>query len=83
MKVWAILLTAYRHGQGTVERVRQHKQTVKEIANVVNIWLVKSPPFQCVLQLSVASWNKKSKYYYLNLQTITFVIPIALHPDMS
>jgi hypothetical protein len=47
MKVWAILRNGYKYGKGTDERMRRHGQTVKAIANVVNIWLVESPPFQC------------------------------------
>jgi hypothetical protein len=47
MKVWAILRTPYRHGQGADERMTRHGRTVNAIANVVQIWLVESPSFQC------------------------------------
>jgi hypothetical protein len=47
MKVWAILRNAYKYGKRTDEQMRQHGHTMKAIANVVNIWFTKSPPFQC------------------------------------
>jgi hypothetical protein len=47
LKVWAILRNAYKYGKGTDKRMRQHGQTVKAVANVVNIWLAESPSFQC------------------------------------
>jgi hypothetical protein len=47
MKIWAILRNAYKYGQGSEERMQRHGQTVNAIANVVNIWLVEDPPFQC------------------------------------
>jgi hypothetical protein len=47
MKVWAILHTPYQHGQGADEQMTHHERTVNAIANVVQIWLVESPPFQC------------------------------------
>ena len=45
MKVWAILRTAYRYGQGLEQRLLRHERTVNAIANVVNIWLMESPAF--------------------------------------
>jgi hypothetical protein len=45
MKVWAILSTSYRHGQGLQERLSRHERTVNAIANVVNIWLMDCPSF--------------------------------------
>jgi DDE superfamily endonuclease len=47
MKVWTILRNSYKYGKGTDEQMRRHGQTVKAIANVVNIWLTESPPFPC------------------------------------
>jgi hypothetical protein len=45
MKVWAILRNSYKYGKGTDKWMCRHGQTVKAIANVVNIWLTESPPF--------------------------------------
>jgi hypothetical protein len=45
MKVWAITLSSYQHGQGLQERLLRHEQTVNAIANVINIWLMDSPAF--------------------------------------
>jgi hypothetical protein len=45
MKVWAILRTSYRHGQGLDKRLLRHERTTKAIGNVVNIWLMESPAF--------------------------------------
>jgi hypothetical protein len=47
MKVWAILRNAYKYGKGTDKQMLRHGRTVKAIANVVNIWLTESAPFQC------------------------------------
>jgi hypothetical protein len=45
MKVWAILQTPYRHGEGLQDRLLRHKRTVNAIANVINIGLMDSPLF--------------------------------------
>jgi hypothetical protein len=47
MKVWAILHNFYKYGKGMDKRMGQHGRTVKVIANVINIWLTKSPSFPC------------------------------------
>jgi hypothetical protein len=45
MKVWAILQTPYRHGEGLQDWLLRHKRTVNAIANVINIGLMDSPLF--------------------------------------